>query len=510
MRIVQVPIKISIIDCAINCNQQTKLITLADKMTLFCSFLESLNTSIMKTLNNRKFKRHVPLAIVLMGLGFSSCTNTAADGWQQLFDGETLDGWKRVGGEAPYAIEDGAIVGTMTAGTPNSFLITEKEYGDFILELEVKLEGETTNSGIQTRSHLDEAANDGRGRVYGRQVEIDPGDRAWTGGIYDEARRGWLYPLDLNEQAKTAYKKEAYNHIRIEAIGQETKTWLNGVPVAYVVDTLDATGFIGLQVHSIGDEALAGKKVYFKNIRIQTENLQPQDFPMGNYVVNLTPNSLTAYEEQSGYKLLFDGHSNAGWVGAYKEAFPAKGWEIKDGIISVLPSDGAESTNGGDIVTTDQYSAFDLSFEFKLTEGANSGVKYFVTLDEHNTGSAIGLEYQVLDDERHPDAKMGKDGNRTLASLYDLITAQKTKRSMRKIGEWNKGRVVVQPDNTVTHYLNGEKVVQYERGSDVYRELVSGSKYKKWADFGQAAKGHILLQDHGDRVSFRNLKIKSL
>ncbi|WP_353127085.1 3-keto-disaccharide hydrolase [Parapedobacter pyrenivorans] len=454
-------------------------------------------------------KRYAIMVVLLTGLAFTSCT-TATDNWEPLFDGETLNGWKRVGGEAPYAIEDGAIVGTMTSGTPNSFLVTEKEYGDFILELEVKLEGEATNSGIQTRSHLDEAANDGRGRVYGRQVEIDPGTRAWTGGIYDEARRGWLYPLDLNEEAKAAYKKEEYNHIRIEAIGNETKTWINGIPTAYVVDTLDATGFIGLQVHSIGDEALAGKKVYFKNIRIQTENLKQQDFPLGIYVVNLTPNSLTAYEQQSGYQLLFDGHSNAGWVGAYKDAFPAKGWEIKDGIISVLPADGGESTNGGDIVTTEQYGAFDFSFEFKLTEGGNSGVKYFVTLDEHNTGSAIGLEYQVLDDERHPDAKMGKDGNRTLASLYDLIVAQKTNRSLRKIGEWNKGRIVVQPDNIVTHYLNGEKVLQYERGSDAYKKLVSDSKYKNWDNFGQAAQGHLLLQDHGDRVSFRNLKIKSL
>ena len=443
-------------------------------------------------------------------VALASCTTATSDGWRPLFDGETLDGWQRVGGEAPYSVEEGAIVGTLTAGTPNSFLITEAEYGDFILELDVKLEGETTNSGIQTRSHLDTAANEGRGRVYGRQVEIDPSPRAWTGGIYDEARRGWLYPLDLNEDAKKAYKKEEYNHVRIEAIGNETKTWLNGVAVAHVVDTIDGAGFIGLQVHGISDSSLAGKKVYFKNIRIQTENLQPQEFPQGIYTVNLTPNSLTAYEKQNGYQLLFDGHSSAGWKGAYKDTFPEKGWEIRDGSITVLPSDGGESNNGGDIVTTDEYSAFDLSFEFKLTEGANSGVKYFVTLSEHNTGSAIGLEYQVLDDERHPDAKMGREGNRTLASLYDLIAAKKTKRMLRKIGEWNKGRVVVDSDNTVTHYLNGEKVVQYVRGSDEYRKLVSESKYKIWADFGEADSGRILLQDHGDKVSFRNIKIKNL
>src|SRR5690606_34098568 len=217
--------------------------------------------------------------------------------WLNLFDGKTLKGWKAAGGNAPYSVENGTIVGTMTKGTANSFLITEKEYGDFILELEIKLEGSETNSGVQTRSHINE-----KGRVYGRQVEIDPTSRAWSGGIYDEARRLWLYPVDLNENAKTAYKPEAYNHLRIEAIGDEMKTWLNGIPVAYVIVTLDRTGFIGLQVHSIPDH-LAGKKVYFKDIRIQTKNLQPRIFPENIRIVNLKPNDLSTAEKKSGVKL---------------------------------------------------------------------------------------------------------------------------------------------------------------------------------------------------------------
>ena len=199
------------------------------------------------------------------------------DKWMDLFDGKTLTGWKTLGGEAPYNVENGMIVGTMTKGTPNSFLVTEQEYGDFILEVDVKLEGNRTNSGIQTRSQYDPAANDGKGRVQGRQVEIDPSDRAWTGGIYDEARRGWLYPLDLNEKAKSAYKQEEFNRIRIEAIGDELRTWVNGVPTSYVIDTIDRKGFIGLQVHSIADD-LHGKKVYFKNVRIQTKGLSQRNF----------------------------------------------------------------------------------------------------------------------------------------------------------------------------------------------------------------------------------------
>lgn len=464
-----------------------------------------------RNINNTKSKAGAVLGLALGILAFSSCGEQQADGnWQQLFDGETLTGWKTLGGEAPYEVIDGAIVGTMTSGTPNSFLATEQDYGDFILELEVKLEGASTNSGIQTRSRFNPEAHGGNGAVQGRQVEIDPSSRAWTGGIYDEARRGWLYPVDLNPEAKSAYKPEEFNTFRIEAIGNETKTWVNGVPVAHVVDTIDATGFIALQVHSIGNESLAGKKVYFKNIRIQTENLQPQEFSTDMYTVNLTPNTLSDYEQAQGYSLLFDGKSNAGWIGAYKDAFPEFGWEIKDGSISVLPSDGGESTNGGDIVTEGQYSAFDLSFEFKLTEGANSGVKYFVTLSENNVGSAIGLEYQILDDERHPDAKMGREGNRTLASLYDLMTADKHNRAKLPIGSWNRGRLVVAPDNTVTHYLNGQKVLSYVRGSDEFHDLVERSKYKGWDNFGLAEQGHILLQDHGDAVSFRSIRIKEL
>ncbi|WPL50593.1 DUF1080 domain-containing protein [Sphingobacterium bambusae] len=459
------------------------------------------------------FRRLLPACgmLLLFCLPSNSQAQSASSkkGWKDLFDGKSLQGWKSVGGKAPYTVEDGAIVGTMTKGTPNSFLITEKEYGDFILELDIKLEGNQTNSGVQTRSHIDASANNGRGRVYGRQVEIDPSARAWSGGIYDEARRDWLYPLDLNEQAKTAYKADAFNHLRIEAIGDELRTWINGVPVAYVVDTIDASGFIGLQVHSIAD-AQDGKKVYFKNIRIQTENLKPQAFPKDVYVVNLKPNDLNSAEKKAGYKLLFNGSSSDGWRSVRGDAFPSKGWQIKNGEIKVLRSDGGESTNGGDIITKDQYAVFDLSFEFKLTPGANSGVKYFVTLKEKTSGSAIGLEYQVLDDEKHPDAKLGRDGNRTLASLYDLITSDRNARARRPIGQWNRGRVVVTADNQVTHYLNGVKMLSYQRGSQAFKDIVAISKYKDWDKFGEASTGHILLQDHGDEVSFRSIKVKKV
>jgi hypothetical protein len=441
---------------------------------------------------------------------FSATIANAQNGWISLFDGKTLNGWKRLAGKAEYTVEQGAIVGTAVANSGNTFLVTEKEFGDFVLELDIKVEDSGGNSGVQVRSHYDPAGHEGKGLVYGCQFEIDPSSRKWSGGIYDEGRRDWLYPGSLNPKAQNAYKAGEFNHIKIEYIGHEMKTWLNDVAVAYLSDTLDRKGFIGLQMHAISKPELVGKKVFFKNIRIKTAGLKPAPFPAGIYAVNTVPNSLTDYEKNSGWHLLFDGKSPAGWVGAYKKTFPEKGWQIKDGLLSVLSSEGRESANGGDIVTTGEYKAFDLSFDFKLTPGANSGLKYFVTLTENNTGSAIGLEYQVLDDSLHPDAKLGIDGDRTLSSLYDLIPAEKQKRFIHPIGQWNTGRVIVYPDNHVEHYLNGIKVLEYTRGSAEFRKLVALSKYKVWKDFGEAPEGHILLQDHGDAVSFRSIKIREL
>ena len=435
----------------------------------------------------------------------------AQDGnWKNLFNGKDLSGWKAVAGKATFTVQDGIIEGSAVFGTGNTFLVTEELYGDFILELDLKISHISSNSGIMTRGQFDPAGQGGKGLVYGYQVEADPTPRAWSGGIYDEARRGWFYPLDLNPTAKAAFKLGEWNRYRIEAIGNTIKTWVNGQEVAYFVDDLDARGFIGLQVHSIQNKEDEGRKTYFRNVRIQTENLSPLAFKKPVFVVSTVKNKLTPEEKSQGWKLLFDGVSSTGWESARKEAFPKEGWTIEDGILTIQKSDGSEARTFGDIVTTEQYSAFDLAFDFKLTDGANSGVKYFVTLAEGNSGSAIGLEYQILDDALHPDAKMGRDGNRTLASLYDLIKAEKQARFVRKPGEWNQGRVVVYPNNKVEHYLNGVKVLEYERGSQAYRDLVAISKYVVWNKFGEAPSGRILLQDHGDQVSYKNIKIKNL
>ena len=441
---------------------------------------------------------------------FTMAAQAQNGNWKNLFNGKDLSGWKAIAGKATFEVKDGVIEGTAVHGTGNTFLVSEEMYTDFILEVDLKINHISSNSGIMARGQFDPAARNGEGLVFGYQIEADPTPRAWSGGVYDEARRGWFYTLDLNPTAKTAFKMGEWNTYRIEAIGNTIKTWVNGQEVAYFMDDMDAKGFIGLQVHSIGKKEDEGRKTYFRNVRIQTENLKPIPFKGDVFVVSTLKNELTDLEKKNGWKLLFDGKTNKGWVGAYKNTFPEKGWNINDGVLTIQKSDGSESNSFGDIVTTEMYSAFDLAFDFKITEGANSGVKYFVTLSEGNKGSAIGLEYQILDDAKHPDAKQGIDGNRTLASLYDLIKANKQPRFVRKPGEWNQGRVVVYPDNRVEHYINGVKVVEYVRGSKEYRDLVAISKYKIWPNFGEAKEGRILLQDHGDEVSYKNIKIKPL
>lgn len=446
---------------------------------------------------------------------FVAVNAQSGEGWKDLFNGKDLKGWKVLNGTAEFKVEDGVIVGVSSMNTPNTFLATKKEYSDFILEYEAKIDP-MLNAGVQIRSLSKKDYRDGR--VHGYQVELDPSGRAWTGGLYDEARRGWLYNLECNPRAKEAFRQNEWNHFRVEAIGNHIRVWLNGVQSVDLVDDMTAKGFIALQVHGIGkNEEKAGKTILYRNIRIKTKDLEKEKTPVSSCIpqISYLKNQLTWREQREGWKLLWDGKTTTGWRGAKLDKFPEGGWNIEDGILSVEKSDGGESTNGGDIVTVKKYKNFELELDFKMTKGANSGIKYFVDTElNKGAGSSIGCEFQILDDDVHPDAKKGVQGNRTVASLYDLITADarfysndRTKRINK--GGWNRAKVVVKCKH-VEHYLNGIKVVEYERGTQQWRALVAYSKYKVWPKFGEAKEGHILLQDHGDKVSFKNIKIKEL
>jgi hypothetical protein len=446
-----------------------------------------------------------------------------------LFNGQDLSGWTQKGGKAKYSVEDGCILGETVPGTPNSFLCTEKTYGNFILDLDFKVDPRL-NSGVQIRSECfaQPAQVEWQGqtiqieanRVHGYQCEIDPDTarkRMWTAGIYDEARRLWLYPGQLggesnqfSRQGLEIFNNNDWNHLRIVAAGPSIKTYLNNVLCAHIEDSMTTKGFIGLQVHSVGDDtAKAGIPVRFRNLHLkEISPTPPKESP---------PNTLTDQEKKDGWRLLWDGKTTDGWRSAKAETFPTEGWSINDGVLTTQENQGKESAGGGDIITREKYSSFELKVDFKITPGANSGIKYFVhpnfdpitgTGAKASVGSAIGYEYQVLDDLRHPDAKLGRNGNRTIGSLYDILPAAKTKKP-NPIGEWNTALVIVRGNHN-EHWLNGEKVLDYDRTSAEFADAFAHSKFKGITDFPKWTEGNILLQEHGNEVSYRNVKIRSL
>ena len=220
--------------------------------------------------------RHVFHAVIFVAL-ITFSARAEDNAWRPLFDGKSLDGWIQRGGKAKYTVASGEIIGTSVPKTSNSFLCTDRDYGDFELELEFKVDPKL-NSGIQIRSQCfdepRELKTDAKtiripaGRVHGYQVEIDPSDRAWSCGIYDEGRRGWLNDLKDNEPARKAFRQNEWNKVRVVCRGDSIKTWLNDVPAADLKDGLTPSGFIALQVHGVGDKT-EPLEVRWRNIRIR-------------------------------------------------------------------------------------------------------------------------------------------------------------------------------------------------------------------------------------------------
>jgi len=242
------------------------------------------------------------------------------------------------------------------------------------------------------------------------------------------------------------------------------------------------------------------------------EDAQEQTSPASEVL----PNTLSETERAEGWKLLFDGDTFAGWRGLGRDSIPEAHWIIEDGNIRKVASgdvptapDG-QPLEGGDIMTVDSYEDFELVLEWKVAPGANSGIKYNV--DEGTSTSmpppfaALGFEYQILDDDLHPDAQNGP--NRTASALYDMIAPGNDKR-LRAVGEYNEARVVCQGGHG-EHWLNGVKVVDYDLGTDRFESLLAASKYAPIEGFADKRRGHIVLQDHGDNVWFRNIKIREL
>lgn len=415
----------------------------------------------------------------------------AAEKWTQLFDGKTLNGWTQKGGEAKYRVEDGCVVGTTVPNTPNSFLCTDREYADFILEYDFKVDPKM-NSGVQIRSHCydvpyefkwkEKTIKVAAGRVHGYQVEIDPDvkrGRMWSAGLYDEGRRAWLFPDDgekgphgmaFSEQGRGIFKDNDWNHVRVEAVGSSLKTFLNGKPAADLQDDMTDGGFIALQVHGIGkkDETM---EVRWRNIRIQDLSRQGAD-------------------------VLFGGKNLDGFQTASGEAVSA-GWEVQDGTIH-------RGGKGGDIFSKKEYGDFILDIEWKIAEGGNSGIKYRVT---KYGKQMLGPEYQVLDDDKHPDGKL-REGRRKTGGLYDFFQPNEMK-VLNPPGNWNHTRIVAKGTH-FQHWLNGYKVLEYDTTSEDWKRELEGSKFKKTEGFNANATGRIMLQDHGDEVWYRDITVQEL
>ncbi|MDX1640605.1 MAG: DUF1080 domain-containing protein [Balneolaceae bacterium] len=380
--------------------------------------------------------------------------NPKEDDWEILFNGEDLTGWHLLNGRHKVEVEDGVIVGTCIAGLPNGFLATKEQYGDFILELEVKADLLMHNSGIQFRSLSTDEYRDGR--VHGYQAEVDITPQKWSGGIYDEARKGWLYILeDPDSPAKEAFKNNQWNTYRIEAIGHTNRIWVNGVPTAHLVDDETTKGFIALQLHGNSRPTVphGDYQVRFRNIRIKTDHIEPSPFD-DIPVVNLIPNHVSEQEKHQGFSLLWDGESISGW----KELNgPEKNWEIKNGVLTISSSD--DTTSGNNVLMTeDNYDAFELKFDFK----------------QHKEHAVIGIEYRGN----------GTDSKNT----YGWLASKKSK----DVGEWNQGVIKVQPDGKVEYWLNGYLILEYYRNIDPPE--TSG----------------IVLNDPGSPISYRSIKIRKL
>lgn len=344
--------------------------------------------------------------------GAGSCIARAAEpadteGWVNLFDGKSLTGWTAVG-TARYEVKDGMIVGTTNSG-PNSFLTSNKHYGDFILELEFKVD-QGTNSGIQIRSHRND-----KGRVNGYQVEIDTSDRAWTGGIYDEGRRGWLYPLKDKPEAQKAFKRGEWNTFRIQCVKDSIKTWVNGVPASDLVDAMTSKGFIALQCHS--DKQT--HQIQWKNIRIKE---------LGEHV----------------WKPIFDGKSLTGW-----HAVGGGTWEAKDGILQ--GTSAATEKKHGHLFYDKEVTDFTARVKYKANKG-NSGLYFRVQKTPDDVG-VKGFQAEI-------DAANDAGGlYETNARAWVVQPKPEDVKKYFKPGQWNEMTVSAHGGRIVVH-VNGVKTAE--------------------------------------------------
>lgn len=382
--------------------------------------------------------------------------------WTPLFDGKTLTGWTQRGGKASYAVKGDTIVGTTVTGTPNSFLCTDKMYGDFELEFEVMTDPKL-NSGVQFRSTSVPGFKDGA--VHGYQVEIDPSDRAYSGGLYDESRRGWLQDLSKNPAGQKAFKNGQWNRYRVVAQGDHIRTWVNGKAVTDYRDSLTTSGFIGLQVHS---HAQAGLEVKWRKLRVKDLGMPADKLPKGGR-----------------WLLKTEADIQKNWLRQGNRGEPCP-WTWVDGALETKPRSGS-------IMTKDKFTDFRMHLEFMVDDNGltgqangNSGVyvqgSYEIQILNSAPRGPLINECASLYNVKAPDYAMALPAGQWQS--YDIVfTAAK----------WNGDQKTA--DARLTMYHNGTKV-----HDNVAIQKPTG------AGMAESPAGRPLtIQDHGNRIRFRNI-----
>ena len=392
--------------------------------------------------------RLLVMAVVVGLISFSvGCeADSAGCQWKPLFNGKNLAMFEKRGGEAVYSIEDGAIVGRSKPGDKqNTFLCTKKRYGDFELELETKVDP-SLNSGIQIRSNSLAEYRDYR--VHGYQVEIDPSARAWSGGIYDEARRGWLNDLKENEAGRKAFKNNQWNKYRVVCVGDSLKTWINGVPCADLVDSMTLDGFIALQVHTNSQKT--PMPVAWRNIRIK-------DMGCHSWVP------------------LFDGETLNGW-----HKYGGGQWSVKNGAITGTSSESEE--NHGLLVSDKAYDDFTVRLKF-LADKGNSGFYFRIKLVDGSAG-CVGFQAEI-------------DPANDVGGLYETNgRAWVVKPSAEEVEKYFKANKW----NQMTVSAHGGRIVVH----------VNNYKTAELKDDPSARSGYLALQLHARQdmnVSFKDIEI---
>ncbi len=343
-----------------------------------------------------------------------------------LLEDASLSLWETRGGDAEYTIENAVLTGHAKMGTANTFLCTKETYKNFILDFQVSIDPRL-NSGVQIRSYPIQV-NDGEA-IKGYQVEIDPSDRAWSGGIYEENGRGWIHNLAHNEAGRSAFRNGVWNSYHIEAIDESIRVWVNGVNTANLLDTVTTAGIIGLQVHSISDEQLAGTMVQWKDIQLRTENLEKHRVKLSEdaFEINLLPNNLSSHEI-------------------------AQGWSIPKGLLS------SKNKLTGQFQLGNVSGDFELKLEYRINKGEAASIEYGKSLDGKTT-----LEYSILDDMNVPSVEMNNQKTGGLLGKMQAMNLSNPERAkpMRLYNQWSQVHII-RKDGNVQHWLNNTLVLDYK------------------------------------------------